>query len=116
MTNTCTIDNLLYNLHLAIKRGPGIKDDLEKASKHDVWVSTLLQVHKLFQKKDWAQGKLLRLNQIGRFIGQSWDAFGTKEDMITCRLQFLHSTEIRQECINPSCLVAARVCNTIEIL
>lgn len=67
MTNTCTVDNLLYMLHMTVKRRPGIKIDLNTCSNN--WISTLLQVHKLFEKTEWSQGKLLWLN----FMGCLWD-------------------------------------------
>lgn len=59
MTNACTVDNLLYTLHLAVKRKPGIKNDLQTNANLGPWISTLLQVHELFEKKEWTQGKLL---------------------------------------------------------
>lgn len=88
--NVCTVDNLLYILHLAIKRRPGIKTDLIASSNN--WIATLLQVHDLFEKNAWSQGKFLWLNTIGWFKGTSWDTW--LEDMAACQLDFLMSTEI----------------------
>lgn len=116
MTNTCSIDNLLYTMHLAIKNKPGIKNELQKLSRCDKWISTLLHVHNLFEKEEWAQGKAVWLNKIGRFKGSTWDAFGSEEDMITCRLEFLQSTEVLQACFNPACPTAQRRYNSIDIV
>ena len=116
MTNTCTVDNLLYTLHLAIKRRPGIQNDLSKNANIDSWMSTLLQVHRLFDQREWSQGNLLWLNTIARFKGQSWDAFGTEEDMVVSRLDYLQKTEITQTCQNVACPVAKRTCNSVDIM
>ena len=115
MTNTCTVDNLLYTLHLAIKRRPGIKSDLKTTANLDPWIDTLLQVHELFER-EWSQEKFLWLNTIGRFKGQSWNTFGTEEDMVACRLDFLLTTEIDQKCLNAACPVAKRRYNSVDIL
>lgn len=115
MTNTCTVDNFLYTLHLAVKRKPGIKNDLQTNANLDPWICTLFQVHELFEK-EWTQGKLLWLNTIGRFKGHAWNAFGTEEDMVVCRLEFLLTTEIVQQCLNASCPVAKRRYNSVDIM
>ncbi|XP_041865592.1 uncharacterized protein LOC121655185 isoform X2 [Melanotaenia boesemani] len=115
LTNTCTVDNLLYTIHLAIKRRSGIESDLQKHSHVDPWIATLLQVHDHFNKKEWGQGKLLWLNQIGRFKGQLWNAFGTEEDMVTYRLGFLLNTELAGKCQSPDCPVVKRISGSIDI-
>lgn len=69
-----------------------------------------------FEKKEWSQGKLLWLNTIGRFKGTSWDAYGTEEDMVACRLEYLMTTEIMQKCKNAACPVVRRRVNSIDIL
>ena len=99
ITNTCTIDNLLYMLYLSMKR-PCIKNDLKIVAHLDPWISTLLEVNQLFEQREWSQGKLLWLNKIDRFKGNSWDCFGTEEDFAASRLDYMVKTEIQQNCKN----------------
>lgn len=116
LTNTYTVDNLLYTIHLAIKRRSSIESDLQKHSHVDPWIATLLQVHDHFNTTEWGQGKLLWLNQIGRFKGQLLNAFGTEEDMVTYRLGFLLNTELAGKCQSPDCPVVKRISGSIDIL
>jgi len=83
MTNTRTVDNLLYTKHLEIKRGPGTENELEQNSSLDSWKSASLKVHELIEKKERDQGKLLWLSKTGRFKGQLWNAFGTDNQSCT---------------------------------
>ncbi|XP_049333623.1 uncharacterized protein LOC111189336 [Astyanax mexicanus] len=104
MVNTCTIDNLLYILHLIMKKRVSILNEIELAQSKDHWLKTLLEVHRLFSAKEWFQGKLAWLKNFPRLKGKSvWDTFGTENDFIVSRLDYVQKTEWILKCDANDC-------------
>ncbi|XP_056613419.1 120.7 kDa protein in NOF-FB transposable element [Triplophysa dalaica] len=104
LTNTCTIDNLLYILYLAMKTRPFILAEVEQIKTKDRWMSTLLEVFRHFLVGQWSQGKISWLQNIDRFQGnRMWNAFGTEHDFVVSRLDYIHSSERMSVCNNKKC-------------
>lgn len=45
LTNTRTIDNLLYIVHLIMSKYPDVVVQVQAASGEDLWLQSLLEVH-----------------------------------------------------------------------
>lgn len=55
LSNTCTIDNLLYILVLLMKTRTFILSEVERIKAKDNWMSTLLEVYQHFLVEQWSQ-------------------------------------------------------------
>jgi len=57
LANTCTVDNLLYFIFLAIKTRPSLLGEIECKQVHDKCFKLLLKVYQHFMLQQWPQGK-----------------------------------------------------------
>lgn len=70
MTNTCTVDNLLYMLFLSMRTRPFILRVIEEIQSKDVWLKALLDVYQHLLVGQWEQGKISWLKNVDRFKGE----------------------------------------------
>ncbi|XP_063790376.1 uncharacterized protein LOC134945180 [Pseudophryne corroboree] len=118
LRNTCSVDNLLFITHMAIRKYDWILNELDGLKTQDSSINTLLKVYQHFQRKDWIKGKIEWLKQLNRFRGQTvWDAYGSEEDFVVCRLNYLLTTTVESICSGPFCPepVTNRSTNLLEI-
>lgn len=104
MANTCTVDNLLYILYLAIKTRPFILAEVQQIKTKDNWIDILLEVYQHSLAGQWSQGKITWLRNMDRFEGQNhWDTFGSEYDFVVCRLDYILYTERMSVCDAQKC-------------
>lgn len=104
MTNTCTIDSLLYIMYLAMNTRPFILLEIEQMKMKDKWMNALLEVYQHFSVGQWSQGKISWLQNMDHFKGKDqWDTFGTEDDFVVCRLDYIHYTERMSVCNADKC-------------
>ncbi|KAL6455453.1 hypothetical protein MHYP_G00361190 [Metynnis hypsauchen] len=118
LTNTCTVDNLLYTIHLSMKKFPKIVEELESLKNKDQWIDCLLKIHCHFTNRQWTEGKILWLSNFPRFQGKKyWDCFGSEEDFISCRLDYLQATQWEITCSSENCPLPSlrRTSNLLEV-
>ncbi|XP_078250374.1 uncharacterized protein LOC144589491 isoform X3 [Pogona vitticeps] len=118
LRNTCTIDNLLFIIHMAIRNYDWILKELDSLKTEDLSIAIFLKVHQHFLSKDWIKGKIEWLKHLNRFEGRTvWDAYGSEEDFVVCRLNYLLTTTVESICNGPFCPdpVTVRSSNLIEI-
>ena len=104
LVNTCSIDNMLFMIHLLITSRDDIKQWL--ASHATDVAATLLKVSELFGSEQWAEGKLLWVEQ---FINQKppalIDLYGTEYEKFVRVFAAVQETETTRQCTN-------RICNS----
>lgn len=67
LTNTCTIDNLLYIIHLILSRYTQVVVQIESSFGEDLWLWSLLEVHQHFLRREWTQGRIAWLMNFHQF-------------------------------------------------
>ena len=99
MTNTCTIDNMLYFFHMLQTYRPDIKELLKMST--DNTMKLLYTVHLQFQKGKFAEGKLMWFLQFQQFVGtDKIDGHGSEDQFFFSKLQVLTSTTCTSVCSN----------------
>jgi hypothetical protein len=104
MTNTCTIDNSLYIMHVALSDD----DELESSFRmsNDPVLNRLYNIHKAFQRGDFFGGEYLWFEQFPELITSNdniIDSFGGEDDFFFCKLQHQTRTVFTNVCSNLEC-------------
>lgn len=106
LSNTCTIDNLLYFIFLAMKNRHSLLSEIQNKQALDKCFKALLKVHQHFLLRQWSQGKISwqwETSKCFREKQQQWDLYGTEAEFMTSHLQYLHSTTRQFICDDHDC-------------
>ena len=103
LTNTCTIDNMLYVFHI-------LQDEHEdfcnfmKESHFDV-NRTLHEIHKCFTLKKWSEGKSIWIQQILNLpLREKVDLLGGEDVFFFDHIKHEEATTYKTVCSNAGCL------------
>ncbi|CAG2213077.1 unnamed protein product [Mytilus edulis] len=105
MTNTCTVDNMLFCCHVLLTHRPDIVETFRR-SKNKIY-NLLHQIHLLFKDSKFAEGKFQWIKQ---FPNQSttsgliktWNMWGGENDFFFNKMSDTE-TVYTIKCSNPSC-------------
>lgn len=105
LSNTCTVDNLLYIIFLAMKTRPSLLSEIENKQAHDKCFKLLLKAYQHFMLRQWSQGKIAWLQETSKcFHGkQQWDVFGTETQFMVSHLDYVHQTKRQYICDGHDC-------------
>ncbi|KAI7804047.1 hypothetical protein IRJ41_021519 [Triplophysa rosa] len=105
LRNTCTIDNLLYFLFLAMKKAPFLLSEIQNKQTFDRCFRLLLMVYNHFVMRQWSLGRISWLDQTSdQFKGkQLWDTFGTEQEFVVCHLKYTLQTTRQFVCNGHNC-------------
>lgn len=103
LSNTCTIDNLLFGIHVLICRRNDIRNWLQACD--EPVAKTLLEVSTLFGKGEWSAGKLcwITSNNLERTGMKNIDLYGTESDKFVKYFGTLQQTVCVQKCSKTIC-------------
>ncbi|XP_045214923.1 uncharacterized protein C14orf28 homolog [Mercenaria mercenaria] len=109
LDNTCTVDCHLYMIHLILidEQFKAVKEWLHSQCKENPVASVLLRVSKLFEKKKWAEGKLIWIREtnpeaIDSEMGNV-NLFGSEYDFFVGHYSTLQESVTENVCSNDNC-------------
>jgi hypothetical protein len=108
MTNTCTVDNGLYIVHVLLTS----RADLEVSFKesNNSTYKLLYKIHKLFQSRKYAQGKYIWFQQFTEFTHTlTINSFGGEDQFFFSKFRDTTSTVFQSSYNNGSCPQPASV-------
>lgn len=101
LPNTCSVDSLLYVIHMSMEQYPQLKKEIEALQSSMDEIDALARVNDAFQEKKSSTGRLEWLTQYERYKGKSlWDYRGAEEEVVALCLwhTIRDSTCDNQEC------------------
>ena len=101
MTNTCTVDNVLYCLHNLQCERDDIRIKFMNSS--DPVLKRLYEIHVLFKDGQFDVGKQRWLEQFFQASIPSWDAHGSEYTFMFSKLDNHIMTVFTNQCSSVSC-------------
>ena len=103
LTNTCTIDNMLFFFHVLQRERNDINDMFKNSP--DQKLNFLHKIHCLFQQENWAAGKYAWISSFMNIAcnTECVDLLGGEDQFFFDHLPVNHTT-FKSTCDNPSCV------------
>ena len=112
MTNTCTVDNALYIIHVALTDNEGLETLFRTSS--DPVLNRLHRIHKRFERGDFSGGKYLWYEQFPELVRvgcDTIDSYGAEDDYFFNKLKLQTQTVFESVCSNSDCQYPCVVMN-----
>jgi hypothetical protein len=98
LVNTCTVDNMLYFMHILFIFRRDILDEFTQCNHP--FAQVLVQVHHLFLEEKFSLGKIIWLEQFFNGDG-TWDCFAGENEYFFSKLSEFTKTVYTKSCSNP---------------
>ena len=111
MVNTCTVDNMLFILHMVQLARHDLSSYLEQSDVQELVI--LHKIHKLFVKGHHAEGKFMWLKQFKDFSNcTKIDAHGSEDEYFASRFHTILSTTYTSTCSQETCKQPVKLLTT----
>ena len=110
MTNTCTVDNLLFFSHMLQCERVDLADEFKNRNYQSYQM--LNAVHNRFAENKFSIGKKIWLGQFFDEESTTWDSYGSEQDISFCKLPVANvytSTCRKESCFQPVLLFTSRI-------
>ena len=106
MSNTCTVDNMLFASHVILKYREDIRNFMKR--NRDPVINLLHEIHILFLQRKFAEGKLKWVQQFPQAKHQDkWDVWGSEENYSFSKLDC--NTTYKTICTKDNCQQPVRI-------